>query len=317
MSAVSPHGSCVTIKVTSAITVKVDGRIDEVQEGQTGQIESDRPDQGQNFLTLSFSPLLFISFHFAPSSFLPLPFRPRRFFLLFFSPPSSSPLLSLTSLCYLRHAAVAHPPRLPATANTLARHATVRFPGTLKLENLLIPLRFLLGNKLAISPRSKPLHFLPSILPDFRRLSPKTSCWKTRKPRRNPENILNPNRPEPREAPLEHGVAQAVLAAASRAVVAVPRGENRRSRLSDSFPPPDFIFSGLTLSPARLIFLCFAQVQASRFGLVQSGRDGPTRSDIRLAPSQPQIRPSSNALGPARRAPGPALPFAAQPTHAT
>ncbi|PKI32233.1 hypothetical protein CRG98_047376, partial [Punica granatum] len=129
---------------------------------------------------------------------------------------------------------------------------------------------------------------------------------------RNPENLPDPNRPEPCDASPEHGVAQAVLAAASRAIATAPRGGNRRSWPSDSFPPPDFIFSCHSLSRARPIFLSFAQIQPSLFGPVQSDRDGPTRSDIRPAPSHPQIQPSSNALGPARCAPGPALSFAAQ-----
>ncbi|PKI76917.1 hypothetical protein CRG98_002704 [Punica granatum] len=215
---------------------------------QTGLTAVRISNAGQNFLTLSFPPLFFLSFHFAPFSLHLLPFHPSLSFLLFSSPPSSSPLLLLTSLCHLRHAVVAHPPRSPATADTLIHHGTARFPGTLPR-------------------RLSPPH------------GPALAPWLNPRRSDHPLALNCPNCPDSRDAHLEHGVAQVVLAVVSRVL-------SRRRRGTQKLEPPSAaagilpsahlrLLRSSSLSRARPIFLRFAQIQPVRPSSIQPRRSDP------------------------------------------
>ncbi|PKI40915.1 hypothetical protein CRG98_038680 [Punica granatum] len=143
--------------------------------------------------------------------------------------------------------------------------------------------------------------------------------------------LLDPNRPEPRDTPPEHGVAQAVLAAVSCAVAAEPRGGNRCPRPPNSSSLPNFIFSDHPFShglgPSSFHFCRSSPVDSAQSNLAETTQPsldarpvpfclefGPERATQfahthdptpRIDPARPQIRPSHCP-------PVAQLPFAAQ-----
>ncbi|PKI50117.1 hypothetical protein CRG98_029441 [Punica granatum] len=122
----------------------------------------------------------------------------------------------------------------------------------------------------------------------------KSLAEKTRKPRQKPKISLNPDRPEPHDAPPEYGVAQAVLVAVSHTLAAAPRGGNRCPRLLDSSPLPNFVFSDHPyLTGSASLLSIFA-------GPAQSIRPSPVQP--RLPDSVQTTDPFSHATDSARNA---------------